>query len=293
MYSTLISVGQLSSLIASGTENLVVWDCRFNLMDTALGARLYGDSHIPGAHYIDLDNDLSSPITPLTGRHPLPDFTALVDKLAQSGVSPDSQVVVYDDCGGAMAGRAWWLLRVMGHEAVAVLDGGFPAWNAANLSVSSVVPKSAPESAPGSVSEAQAGNLIAKLAAEMIVTLEQLSEAASENTLIDARTSERFRGEQEPIDPVAGHIPGAINRPLQLNLNSDGCFKPAQQLRLEWTELLANTPAEQVIHYCGSGVTACHNYLAMEVAGLTGSRIYAGSWSEWIRDPQRPVATGN
>jgi len=289
MYSTLISVGQLSSLIASGTENLVVLDCRFNLMDTALGARLYGDGHIPGAHYIDLDNDLSSPVAPVTGRHPLPDFTALADTLAQSGVSPDSQVVVYDDCGGAMAGRAWWLLRVMGHEAVAVLDGGFPAWSSANLSVSSVVP----ESVPGSVPEAQAANFIAKHAADMIVTLEQLTEVGSENTLVDARTAERFWGEQEPIDPVAGHIPGAINRPLQLNLNSDGCFKSAQQLKLEWSELLANTPAVQVIHYCGSGVTACHNYLAMEIAGLSGSRIYAGSWSEWIRDQQRPVATGN
>ncbi|WP_432472430.1 sulfurtransferase [Amphritea sp. HPY] len=281
MYTTLISAEQLSSLIDSAAENLLVLDCRFNLMDTALGARLYGNGHIPGARYIDLDNDLSSPITPLTGRHPLPDFTALANTLARSGVNPGSQVVVYDDCGGAMAGRAWWLLRVMGHEAVAVLDGGFPAWSGAGLSATTLVP------------EPQAGNFSAKRDQEMIVTLEQLTEVASENTLVDARTPERFRGEQEPIDPVAGHIPGAINRPLQLNLNVDGCFKSAAQLKQEWSELLSNTSADQVIHYCGSGVTACHNYLAMEIAGLSGSRIYAGSWSEWIRNSQRPVATGN
>lgn len=281
MYTTLISVEQLSSLIDSAAENLVVLDCRFNLMDTEQGARWYSEGHIPGARYIDLDKDLSSPITPLTGRHPLPDFTTLANTLAESGVCSDSQVVVYDDCGGAMAGRAWWLLRAMGHEAVAVLDGGFPAWSGAGLSATALVP------------ESQIGNFSAKPEPEVIVTLQQLTEAASENTLVDARTPERFRGEQEPIDPVAGHIPGAINRPLQLNLNAEGCFKSAQQLKLEWSELLANTAADQIIHYCGSGVTACHNYLAMEIAGLSGSRIYAGSWSEWIRDPQRPVATGS
>jgi len=281
MFTTLISIQQLSSEIASGGNDLVVLDCRFNLMNPAQGEQLYLEGHIPGAVYIDLDRDLSSPITDQTGRHPLPDYDHLAERLRQSGVSFDSQVVVYDDCAGAMAGRAWWLLKVLGHTAVAVLDGGYPAWHAAALPVTAE---------PGSV---VLGNFSANIDNSMIVTVSEIESDDQGKQLIDARTVERFRGEQEPIDPVAGHIPGAINRPLQLNLTEAGLFKSAAQLKHEWQALLAGRNPDQIIHYCGSGVTACHNYLAMEIAGLSGSQIYAGSWSEWIRDPKRTIAANH
>jgi thiosulfate/3-mercaptopyruvate sulfurtransferase len=195
-------------------------------------------------------------------------------------VSKETQVVVYDDCGGAMAARAWWLFRLLGHTQVAVLDGGYPAWLAAGLSVTDQLPSPLP------------GNFVAEPEMSMILPLEQVTGSVSGGVLIDARTPERFRGEQEPIDPVAGHIPGAVNRPLQLNLTADGVFKSAELLRQEWLDFIADYQPQQVVHYCGSGVTACHNLLAMEHAGLHGAKVYPGSWSEWIRDPQRPVATG-
>lgn len=277
MYNTIISAQALQSLI--GSDELVVLDCRFSLADSGYGARVYSESHVPGAHYLHLDDDLSSPITPHSGRHPLPDIEQLSGLLHRCGVSSSSQVVVYDDCGGAMAARAWWLLRWLGHDAVAVLDGGYPAWSAAG-GEQSVVP-----AAQGS------GNFTVRLREDMNLDVEQVAALPARILLVDARGAERYRGEQEPIDPVAGHIPGAVNRPLTDNLNN-GVFKPADQLRHEWEALLGVVEPAEVVHYCGSGVTACHNLLAMEYAGLNGSRIYAGSWSEWIRDPQRPVATG-
>ena len=279
MFSTLISANELSDLIDTEQSDLVILDCRFNLMDTGLGAKLYTENHIPNARYIDLDRELSAPVTPETGRHPLPGFESLAATFSEKGVSDRSQVVVYDDCGGAMASRCWWLLKLLGHKSVALLDGGFPAWIAAGSGVTATQPKIVP------------GDFSGTADTPMILPLDQVADFPQQGLLIDARTAERFRGEQEPIDLVAGHIPGALNRPLPDNLSANGCFKSAEQLRSEWQLLLKGTAAAQVVHYCGSGVTACHNLLAMEHAGLTGARIYPGSWSEWIRDPSRPVAT--
>ncbi|SEQ99084.1 thiosulfate/3-mercaptopyruvate sulfurtransferase [Amphritea atlantica] len=280
MYTTLISVTQLDTLLQAEPAAVVVLDCRFYLTAPEKGEAVYLEGHITGAGYLNLDTELSSPVTPASGRHPLPDFATLCAVLRKRGVNSGTQVVVYDDCNGAMASRAWWLLRVLGHKQVAVLDGGYPAWLAAGLPVSDQLPLPS------------AGDFSGQPDLSMILPLQQVARYPEEGALVDARTPERFRGEQEPIDPVAGHIPGAINRPLQLNLTSDGLFKSADQLHQEWLSFLQGCPSQQVVHYCGSGVTACHNQLAMEHAGLHGSKVYPGSWSEWIRDPQRPVATG-
>lgn len=277
MHTTLINCTTLTQHLTD--PDWLILDCRFNLADTAYGERAYAQGHIPGAHYLHLDHDLSSPITPTSGRHPLPDTDKLSAKLRSLGLNPQSQVVVYDDCGGAMAVRAWWLLRWLGHEAVVLLDGGFPVWQQQHGILETAVP-----------AVAQPGTFKPRLQAGFTVETPQLLEA-NHWQVVDARTGERFRGEQEPIDPVAGRIPGARNRPLADNLHN-GLFKPAQQLRAEWEKVLAGVNPEQVVHMCGSGVTACHNQLAMEIAGLCGSRLYPGSWSEWIRDPARPIATG-
>ncbi|PIE25273.1 MAG: sulfurtransferase [Neptuniibacter caesariensis] len=281
MFTTIISAGQLKASIAN--PDWVVLDCRFNLMDTAAGRASYSESHISGAYYLHLDNDLSSVITPLTGRHPLPEPVLLAEKLGRCGIYPNTQVVVYDDCSGMMAGRCWWLLRYLGHEAVAVLDGGLPAWQSAGGELTAEEPDE---------SKAPDAQFSLQLQAAVNLSTEQLQAelAAKSATLVDARSAERFRGEVEPIDPVAGHVPGAINRPLTDNLQDDGHFKPADQLKTEWLAVIRDLPPEQIVHMCGSGVTACHNQLAMEIAGLKGSRLYSGSWSEWIRDPMRPVA---
>jgi len=278
MHRTLVTAEQ----VLQHQGDWCLLDCRFSLADTGYGSRVYGEGHIPGARYLDLDRDLSSPIGPQDGRHPLPDPVKLNARLRQCGVGPGVQVVVYDDCGGAMASRAWWLLRWLGHDAVALLDGGYPAWLALGAEPEQQVPD---DTDSGWQGQADAAALVALPAVEANL-------AAPAFTLVDARSAERFRGEQEPIDPVAGHIPGALNRPLSDNLEQ-GRFKDAEKLRHEWGALLGDRAPESIVHLCGSGVTACHNLLAMEHAGLSGSRLYAGSWSEWIRDPRRPVATGN
>jgi len=277
MYQTIVSVETLKQNL--GQPNWVVFDCRFNLMDTEAGQQAYAEAHIPGAFYLHLDNDLSSPITPDTGRHPLPDPTQLAEKLAECGVNKNTQVVVYDDCGGAMAARTWWLLRWLGHDSAAVLDGGFPAWIAA-------------EDSSTEIPQARESGFTPELRGLMNLSVDQLQQELSvgDILLVDARAAERYRGEVEPIDPVAGHVPGAENRPLTDNL-VDGRFKSADQLHEEWSAILRGSSPDQVVHMCGSGVTACHNQLSMEISGLTGSRIYSGSWSEWIRDRSRPVAT--
>jgi len=280
MFTTLISVAQLEHLLLPGHSATVVLDCRAYLTAPGKGEQVYREGHIPGAGYLNLDTDLSSPVTPDSGRHPLPDFAVLCATLRARGVSSETQVVVYDDCGGAMAARAWWLLRLLGHRQVAVLDGGYPAWLASGLSVSDQLPSPL------------TGNFDAAPDPALILSLEQVEGFTAAGWLFDARPPERYRGEQEPIDPVAGHIPGAVNRPLQLNLTNDGLFKTAGQLQQEWLSFIGDYRPHQVAHYCGSGVTACHNQLAMEHAGLKGSKVYPGSWSEWIRDPQRPVAIG-
>ncbi len=274
-WNTLITAAELQ--VAIEQSDLVILDCRFNLMDTAAGEQAYAAGHIPGAHYLHLDNDLSSPITETTGRHPLPNLEQLADKLGSLGINATTQVVAYDDCGGAMASRCWWLLRYLGYEKVALLDGGINAWLQNSETLETTVPNTRTVTFKADVDSHQ------NLAVDQILVAQD-----DGAVLVDARSAERFRGEQEPIDPVAGHIPGALNRPMTDNL-VDGFFKPAAQLRDEWLAVLGDQQLDQVVHMCGSGVTACHNLLAMEIAGLQGSRLYAGSWSEWIRDPARPV----
>lgn len=261
----------------------IVLDCRFDLTDGNAGWQAWGAGHIPGAHYAHLETDLSDMGRSGRGRHPLPDPAVLSAILGRYGIDPRHQVVCYDDAGGALAAaRAWWLLRTLGHRGVAVLDGGWSAW----LAVGQPVGKDAPVQ--------RIGDYPGRWRAQTHITdADELRAAMADGALLlDARAAPRFRGEVETIDPVAGHVPGAVNRPFQENL-VDGRFKPAQQLREEFTALLAGRAPGQVVHMCGSGVTAAHNVLAMEHAGLTGSRLYAPSWSGWIHDLQRPVATGS
>lgn len=278
-YTHLISPDILNQHV--NDRNWIIFDCRFSLADTNAGAKAYRFGHIPNARYAHLNNDLSSPVTDLTGRHPLPSFSLLADKLGQWGVTNQSQVVVYDDASGAFAGRLWWLLRCMGHDKVAVLDGGIKHWQKQGYAVTTTLPTIEPAIFRIYLDENQwlnAAQVRDKLAAKTI-------------KLIDARTSERYRGQQELIDPVAGHIPGAINRAFQLNLNTNGLFLSADILREQFKQMLGDTSPEQTVHMCGSGITACHNLLAMEYAGLTGSKLYAGSWSDWIRNKNRRVCT--
>lgn len=279
-YTTLISADRLNQQI--NDRNWIVFDCRFSLADADAGAKAYRLGHLPNARYAHLNNDLSSAVTDLTGRHPLPVFSLLNQKLGQWGVTGHSQVVVYDDVGGAFAGRLWWLLRSMGHEKVAVLDGGIKQWQKQGLPVTTTLPIIKPAAFRTYLN----GN-------QWLNAAQVRDQLASKTVkLIDARSPERYLGEQEPIDPVAGHIPGALNRAFQLNLNANGLFLSAEALRKQFKQLLGNTPSEQIVHMCGSGVTACHNLLAMEHAGLTGSKLYAGSWSDWIRNKNRAVAKG-
>ncbi len=276
--NTLVSCETLNNHLHD--RNWIIFDCRFSLADAEAGAKAYRMGHIPGARYANLNQDLSSQTNCNTGRHPLPDFRTLENKLAQWGVSSNCQVVVYDDSNGAFAARLWWLLRNMGHEHVAVLDGGITRWRRLGLELSTVLPKIQPKQFRAYVNQSA------------WVSASQLRDglASKHFKLIDARTPERFRGEIEPIDPVAGHIPYAINRPFQLNLDETGCFLPPSELHQQFKSLLKTIPAEQSIHMCGSGVTACHNLLAMEYAGLAGSKLYPGSWSEWIRNPNNPIS---
>ncbi|MBK1722535.1 sulfurtransferase [Thiocystis violacea] len=262
--------------------DLRIFDCRFALSDTELGRRLYHEGHIPGAIYAHLDEHLSSAITPTSGRHPLPDPSRFAAWLGQCGVSPESRVVVYDDLNGAFAGRLWWMLRWVGHARVAVLEGGLQAWEAAGGTLTPDVPRHRPQ------------GFEARVRDDLWVTSDDLADALARGDIrvIDARAPERYRGEVEPTDPVAGHIPGALNLPLTENLDAEGRFLPAARLRARFLDAMGDGSATTIAHSCGSGVTACHNLLAMELAGLSGSKLYVGSWSEWIRSPERAVATG-
>jgi thiosulfate/3-mercaptopyruvate sulfurtransferase len=278
-YRTLISATELHSHI--NDSDWIIIDCRFSLANSTAGACAYRHGHIHNARYAHLDNDLSSAITAQTGRHPLPNFNVLAKKLGVWGISHHSQVVVYDDANGAFAGRLWWLLRTLGHDNVAVLDGGIQHWQKL-YSITTYLPRM------------KAANFRGYLNNYAWLTARQVEDGIARKTitLIDARTPERYRGEQEPIDTVAGHIPYALNRPLQRNLTALGLFLLPDELRAQFKQLIGNTAPEQVVHYCGSGVTACHNLLAMEHAGLQGSKLYAGSWSDWIRNKNRRVARG-
>lgn len=256
-------------------------DVRHQLADVAYGEAAYVAGHIPGAVFLHCDRDLSGPMNGHNGRHPLPDPQRLAARLAALGIGSATQVVVYDDSQGMIAGRLWWLLRWLGHERVAVLDGGLQAWLAAGGQLATAIRKPV------------AGTFVPALR-DLAVDADYVSAflQTSRMHLIDARSPDRFRGENETIDPVGGRIPGAVNRFFRDNLQADGRFKPAAELRAEWLAVLAGRMPEQVVHQCGSGVSACHNILAMEIAGLHGSRLYGGSWSEWCADPQRPVAVG-
>lgn len=275
-YRTLITAAELMALQRDGAP-LVVLDCGFDLMDTEAGAEAYAARHLPGAFYAHLDRDLSGPKNGRNGRHPLPRREAFAQRVAAWGIGPTTQVVTYDEQGGPQAARAWWMLRWLGHEAVAVLDGGLAAWGRAGgaLSVEAPVPVAATAPYP------------LRAASMPRVDAEAVAHGGAERVLLDARAPERFRGAVEPLDPVAGHIPGAVNRFFKLNLGADGSFKPAAQLRAEFGALLGG--ARETVHTCGSGVTACHNLLAMAHAGLGETTLYPGSWSEWCADPSRPV----
>ncbi|AKJ28107.1 sulfurtransferase [Caldimonas brevitalea] len=285
-YTTLISAADLQALMRDGTP-LVVLDVSFDLADTAAGEAAYASGHLPGAHYAHLDRDLSGPKSapgePARGRHPLPAREAFAATVGRWGIAPGTQVVVYDRQGGMFCVRAWWLLKWLGHEAVAVLDGGLVAWQAAGGALSTGLPAVDPQPPYPAASPAVRTLDAAALQA-------RLDEPGWR--LLDARAPERFRGDVEPLDPVAGHIPGAVNRFFKDNLAADGRFKAPAQLRSEFEALLAGTDPGTAVHQCGSGVTACHNLLAMEVAGLGRAALYPGSWSEWCADPQRPVARG-
>jgi thiosulfate/3-mercaptopyruvate sulfurtransferase len=277
MLTTLVSPSQLAAHLDN--PHWIIFDCRFDLADTGAGHREYAQSHIAGARYVHLDDDLAGAKTGANGRHPLPDPGKFAAKLASLGLSKGMQAVAYDASGGFYAARLWWLLRWVGHAESAVLDGGWKAWLAAGLPVTPQLPA------------VTAGN-VSGTARPMIVDADfVLGRIGQAGTLvIDARSPDRFRGENETLDPVGGHIPGATNRFFKDNLASDGCFRPAAELRREFARLIGATAPPSVVHQCGSGVTACHNLLAMEIAGLTGSKLYPGSWSEWCSDPQRPVA---
>jgi thiosulfate/3-mercaptopyruvate sulfurtransferase len=278
-YTTLVDASTLHE--HSGDPAWVVVDCRFNLLQPDAGKQAYQAGHLPGARYAHLDHDLASPITAVSGRHPLPDPEEFARCLGAWGIDENTQVIAYDDVGGAIAARLWWMMRWMGHNAAAVLDGGLAAWQEAGYALEQTEPSVDPKQFPATPDREH------YLGTDQV----QQANAVRELLLIDARTAERYRGEAEPIDPVAGRIPNAINMPLANNLDGSGCFLEPRALHARFAQLLRAYDMEHIVHYCGSGVNACHNILAMEIAGLGGSKLYPGSWSEWIRDPQREIAT--
>ena len=277
MFTTLISPAALAPRLAD--EHWVIVDCRFDLANPEKGEQLYLESHIPGARYAHLDRDLSGEKTGSNGRHPLPTAEQMRDRFGALGISPGKQVVVYDADSGMHASRLWWMLRFMGHDGVALLDGGFARWRRDGFPVR------------GGREDWRAATFVGAPRESWRVTADDVLRGLgdTDRVLVDARAEERFRGENETLDKKAGHIPGAKNFFFQRNLSDDKTFRSADELRIAWTALLGSTPPEQVVMYCGSGVTACHNLLAMEHAGLPGARIFPGSWSEWSSDPSRPT----
>jgi thiosulfate/3-mercaptopyruvate sulfurtransferase len=279
MYTTIVS----TTVLAENLDNpqWVIIDCRFRLNDTEFGRRAYEAQHIPGAFYAHLDHDLSGRVVKgQTGRHPLPDPEVIAHTFSSWGIGPGVQVAGYDDMGGAMAARLWWLLRWLGHSSVAILDGGIAQWEAEGRPLVKEIPQARPGEFVPRVNGALAVNAS---------TVEHLSSDPA-TVIIDSRAAERYSGEFEPIDPVAGHIPGAVNLPHFFNVGPDGRFLPPEVIRENFLQVLEGREAAQSILYCGSGVTAAHNLVAMEYAGLHGAKLYPGSWSEWITDPARPVA---
>jgi len=278
-FSTLIDAATLAEQLHQ--PGWVICDVRHQLADTGYGERVYREGHLPGAVFFHCDRDLSGAMNGKNGRHPLPEAAEFCRRLGAAGIERSTQVVIYDDCQGMFAGRLWWLLRALGHARVAVLDGGMQAWQAAGGPCTADLPQ------PVSVRYEPTGSFAGVV--ETRTVLAQLGSPAM--CLVDGRSPDRFRGENETIDPVGGHIPGTRNRFFRDNLGPDGRLKPAETLRTEWLQFLAGADPASVVHQCGSGVSACLNQLAMEVAGLSGSKLYAGSWSEWCADSTRPIAT--
>jgi thiosulfate/3-mercaptopyruvate sulfurtransferase len=274
MHTTLVSTQALAA-----HPRWRVFDCRHDLAKPDLGEQQYREAHLPGAMFAHLERDLSAAKTGGNGRHPLPEAGRFITWLGRQGLKSTDQVVCYDAGNGAMAARLWWMLRWIGHEAVAVLDGGLAKWLAEGRPVTAEVPRFPQSTYP-----------VSHRLPAIAVDVAEVEKHRERMLLLDARAPARYRGEHEPIDPVAGHIPGARNRFNAENLNADGTFKERDALKKEFLEVLGDRPSSEVVHYCGSGVAACHNLLAMEVAGLTGGKLYAGSWSEWSADPKRPIA---
>lgn len=279
-YKTIISADELAKII--DRDDVRIFDCRFLLKDPQGGLKKYQEGHIPNAQFADMDTQLSAPMTEQTGRHPLPDADDFVRQLCAWGVSSDTQVIAYDDISGAFAARMWWMLRWMGHDKVAVLDGGLQKWQAQGGALSTDIPEFVP------------GNFEAEIQADWLMDIDTVqSELAQGNiTLIDARAADRYTGKDQKTDPVPGHVPGANNLPFGGNLTPEGIFAPADVIRSRFSGLIADQSLENIVNMCGSGVTACHNLLALEIAGITPTRLFVGSWSQWIRDSSRPVATG-
>jgi thiosulfate/3-mercaptopyruvate sulfurtransferase len=277
-YDTLVSIEDLSAHLDD--PDWVVCDCRHDLVNYEAGRSAYAQSHIPGARFLHLDEDLSGPKTGVNGRHPLPHPITLTLRLGALGIDNAKQIVAYDASGGSYAARLWWMLRWVGHTRVAVLDGGWEAWLGARQPVTA-------EQTPTKATTFNP-SLQPDRATDSRYLVKQLG--TGEICIVDARSPDRFRGENETLDPVAGHIPGAVNRFFRLNLDQQGRFKPASELKREFAAVIGDRSPARVIHQCGSGVTACHNLLAMEIAGMSGSILYPGSWSEWCSDPSRPVA---
>jgi thiosulfate/3-mercaptopyruvate sulfurtransferase len=279
VHTTIVSTDTLAAHLDDPAW--VVVDCRHDLASPGAGAAQYAASHVPGAAFIHADHDMAGPKTGKNGRHPLPAIEVLAAKLGAIGVGPDTQVVAYDAQGGLMAARLWWMLRWLGHDAVAVLDGGLQRWQKEGRPVDT------------SAARGVATTFVPKLTLTPVDASEILRAIGKPGLLVvDARANDRYQGQNETLDPVAGHIPGARNRVFRDNLAADFSFKPAATLREEWTAFLGAQTPDSVVHSCGSGVSACHNMLALAIAGLPTGRLYPGSWSEWSSDPSRPVATG-
>lgn len=276
-YTTIVGTHDVARRL--NDPDWIAFDCRHDLANPEAGATEYAKAHIPGAHFLHLDRDLAAKTTGSNGRHPLPDPNRLASRLAECGMASAKQAVAYDAQGGAFAARLWWLLKWLGHDAVAVLDGGWQKWLSEHRPVNDARPKL---SAGDFLPALQGGQLEAN---DVLQCLGKLP-------LVDARAPDRYRGENETLDPVGGRIPGALNRFYRDNLDASGQFKSAAALKGEFDAVLKGARAEDVVHYCGSGVTACHNLLAMTVAGFPATRLYPGSWSEWCADPSRPVARG-